>query len=96
MINNEKECWICKKEIGKSGSEHHLFNFYDFKQKMIDTFELDRTFDKKKIRSLGMKWRKVKLRIPTFKVHPFCHRELEKRLRNLKNKRDKIKWKKQK
>ena len=87
MINNEKTCWICKKKIGKGGSEHHLFNFYDYKQKMIDTFELDKEFDKKKIKNLRVKFKKIKEIIPSHKVHTKCHEELEKRLRRLLNSR---------
>ena len=90
MINNEDKCWICKKPIAKSGSEHHLFNYYDFKDKMIETFELDKEFDKKKIKKLRLKWMKIKEKIPSFKVHYSCHRELEKRLRRNRNKKLKI------
>jgi len=57
---------------------------------MIDTFELDKEFDKKEIKKLRLKWMKIKLKIPSFKVHHKCHRELEKRLRIIKNNRDKI------
>ncbi|KKN51449.1 hypothetical protein LCGC14_0622650 [marine sediment metagenome] len=76
MINDTMTCWICKKKMGKSGSEHHLFNFYDFKIKMLQTFP---NITKNKIR---LAWLKTKDKIPSYKVHYKCHCELEKKLRN--------------
>ena len=87
MINNETICWICKRKIGKGGSEHHLFNFYDYKQKMLDTFP---DMDKKQIKNLRLKYKKIKIKIPSYKVHTKCHEELEKVVRGLLNKRLKL------
>jgi len=79
MINDVKICFLCKKAIGKSGSEHHLFNYYDFKAKMIETFP-DIANDKKKLKKVRLKWKNLKAKIPSYKVHHYCHKELEKRL----------------
>ena len=74
MINNKTRCWYCKEKIGKRGSRHHLFNWEDFKAKMIETFG---DLDKKEFKRKRLGWMKIKDKIPSFKIHTECHKELE-------------------
>lgn len=93
--NGRELCWICKKKLGKSASIHHLFNFDDYRLKMMDTFP-EKALDKKWRAKLRLNYKHLKDAnlILTYKVHHQCHRDLEIKIKKISNQRygDKKKW----
>jgi hypothetical protein len=93
MVNGDKKlCFICGSIVGVNGTKHHLFNYYDFRDKMIETFP-EKYIDKKTISKLRLKWKKIKCQIPSYIIHKNCHRDLEKRLARNRARKNKLFWK---
>lgn len=81
-------CWHCDKTIEGIISRHHIFNVADIKKKLYDTFKAPET-DAEHI-LMHQLINLIKTNVPSFPVHLECHKEIEKKLANLKAKETSI------
>ncbi|MCK5625060.1 hypothetical protein KAI04_04410 [Candidatus Pacearchaeota archaeon] len=80
------KCWYCGKIIENIISKHHLFNHFDIKKKLYETFKIPKTDSEHKLLHETMLL--IKSNIPTFPVHLECHKEIEKKLTIIRNNQD--------